>query len=207
MSRPLFISDYAYCYRLSDDLENLFLDKNDNLLYENVSPDGSHPDCFEGRLINPGHGIEAMWFVMDIARRRNDHALIEKALDVVLNTLEFAWDPEYGGIYYFLDARNKPLLHLEWDQKLWWVHLEALVALAMGHALTGSPQAAEWFEKLHDYTWSRFPDPDYGEWFGYLNRRGESLLDLKGGKWKGCFHVPRALYLCYKYLSDAKSRS
>ena len=37
-----------------------------------------------------------------------------------------------------------------------------------------------------------------GEWFGYLTRRGERLLDLKGGKWKGCFHVPRALYLCWR---------
>ena len=34
----------------------------------------------------------------------------------------------------------------------------------------------------------------YPEWYGYLNRRGEVLLPLKGGKWKGCFHVPRGLY-------------
>jgi N-acylglucosamine 2-epimerase len=26
----------------------------------------------------------------------------------------------------------------------------------------------------------------------------EVLLNLKGGKWKGCFHVPRALLLCWK---------
>ncbi|MBC8218684.1 MAG: AGE family epimerase/isomerase, partial [Planctomycetes bacterium] len=97
-----------------NEVMNLFLDQGENLLYENVSPDGSHPDCFDGRLINPGHGIEAMWFIMDIARRRDDHALIEKALDVVLNTLEFAWDPEYGGIFSFLDARNKPPSQPEW---------------------------------------------------------------------------------------------
>jgi N-acylglucosamine 2-epimerase len=24
------------------------------------------------------------------------------------------------------------------------------------------------------------------------------LLNLKGGKWKGCFHVPRAMYLCWQ---------
>ncbi|MBL7153457.1 MAG: AGE family epimerase/isomerase [Phycisphaerae bacterium] len=184
-----------------------FLDERQNLLYENVSADGFHPDCFDGRLINPGHGIEAMWFVMDIAHRKKNDTLIEKALDVILNTLEFAWDSEYGGIFYFLDSRSKPLLQLEWDQKLWWVHLEALVALAAGYTLTGRAQAAQWFEKVHDYTWSHFPDPEYGEWFGYLNRRGERLLDLKGGKWKGCFHVPRALYLCHKYLSDVQKHS
>jgi len=30
-------------------------------------------------------------------------------------------------------------------------------------------------------TWAHFPDPTHGEWFGYLNRRGEPLLTLKGG--------------------------
>jgi len=86
----------------------LFLDADKNLLFENVSPDGSHPDCFEGRLINPGHGIEAMWFIMDIARKRDDPSLIARALDVVLNTLDFAWDTEFGGIFYFLDASRSP---------------------------------------------------------------------------------------------------
>jgi len=38
----------------------------------------------------------------------------------------------------------------------------------------------------------------HGEWFGYLNRAGEVLLPLKGGKWKGCFHLPRALYRCMR---------
>ena len=180
----------------------LFLDADENLLFENVSPDGSHPDCFEGRLINPGHGIEAMWFIMDIATGRNDRELIDRALDVVLNTLEFAWDNEFGGIFYFLDALGKPPLQLEWDRKLWWVHLEALVALAKGYALTGSRQAWRWFEKVHDYTWSHFPDPDHKEWLGYLDRRGQTLLELKGGKWKGCFHLPRALHLCCRTLGQ-----
>ena len=179
----------------------LFLDKQLNIVFENVSPDGSHPDCFDGRLINPGHGIEAMWFIMDIARRRNDDKLINKTVDVVLSTLDFAWDGEYGGIYYFLDSQGKPPLQLEWDQKLWWVHMEALVALIMGYRSTGRDECRRWFEKVHEYVWDRFPDPEFGEWFGYLNRRGERLLELKGGKWKGCFHVPRALYLCYLELN------
>ena len=174
----------------------LFLDKERGLLFEYVSPDGSHSDGFDGRLINPGHGIEAMWFIMDIARRNNAQHLIQKAVDVILSTLAFGWDSEHGGIYYFLDAEGKPPQQLEWDQKLWWVHLESLVALAMGYSLTGREECWEWYKKVHEYAWQRFPDPTYGEWFGYLNRRGEVLLNLKGGKWKGCFHVPRALYLC-----------
>jgi N-acylglucosamine 2-epimerase len=175
-----------------------FLDSATGLMYENVTPEGKHLDCFEGRLINPGHGIEAMWFIMDIANRRHDAGLINQAVDVVLNILNFGWDTEYGGIYYFMDARGYPPQQLEWNQKLWWVHLETLVALAMGYRLTGREECQTWYQKVHDYTWKHFTDESYGEWFGYCDRRGEVLLNLKGGKWKGCFHVPRALYLCWQ---------
>jgi N-acylglucosamine 2-epimerase len=183
-----------------------FLDPVRGLMFESVSPDGSHVDCFDGRLINPGHGIEAMWFIMEIANRRGDAITINRAVDVVMNILNYAWDKDYGGLYYFMDADGHPPQQLEWDQKLWWVHLETLVALAMGDRLTHRPECWEWFQKVHDYSWSRFADPDHGEWFGYLNRRGEVLLNLKGGKWKGCFHVPRALYLCWRQFEAMESR-
>jgi hypothetical protein len=81
------------------------------------------------------------------------------------------------------------------------VHVEALVALAMGYSLTGRAGCLDWFRRVHDYTWAHFPDPQYGEWFGYLNRRGEVLLPLKGGKWKGCFHVPRGLYRVWRVVA------
>lgn len=184
-----------------------FLDQEKGLMYESVAPDGSHIDCFEGRLINPGHGIEAMWFIMDIARRQNDTKTINQAVDVVLNILNFAWDDEYGGLYYFMDADGHPPQQLEWDQKLWWVHLESLVALVMGYRLTGREACWQWYQKVHDYAWSHFADPEFGEWFGYLNRRGEVLLNLKGGKWKGCFHVPRAMYLCWQQFEALSSQS
>jgi len=179
---------------------NLFLDPRRGLLYENVAPDGSRVDGFDGRLINPGHGIEGTWFLLDIARRRDDKILAATAVDTMMSILDFAWDRDYGGIFYFLDAEGNPPQQLEWDQKLWWVHLETLVALIMGYSITRRKECLEWFEILHDYTWNRFPDPECGEWYGYLNRRGEVLLTLKGGKWKGCFHLPRALLLCAREL-------
>jgi N-acylglucosamine 2-epimerase len=184
--------------RTVEEVMGHFLDRDRGLMYEYVTPDANHLDCFDGRLINPGHGIEAMWFVMDIANRRNDRHSIDLAVDTILNILDFGWDKEYGGIYYFLDSEGYPPQQLEWDRKLWWVHLESLVALAMGYRLTGRAACWEWYQKVHDYTWEHFVDPQGGEWFGYLDRHGEVLLNLKGGKWKGCFHVPRALYLCWQ---------
>jgi N-acylglucosamine 2-epimerase len=183
-----------------------FLDPELELLFENVTPAGKRLDCFEGRLINPGHGIEAMWFIMDIAARRQNTELINQAINVVLKTLQFAWDETYGGIYYFMDVEGHPPQQLEWDQKLWWVHLETLVALVMGYRLTGRTECWDWFNKVHNYTWNHFADAEHGEWFGYLNRQGEVLLNLKGGKWKGCFHVPRALYLCWQELNQLDLR-
>lgn len=185
---------------LIDEIINVFYHPALGLILENVREDGSFCDSFEGRSVNPGHAIEAMWFIMDLGQRLNDHALIHKAKDIMLGMLQYGWDLTYEGIFYFLDVKGAPPQQLEWDQKLWWVHAEALVALAKGYALTGDEQCRQWFEKVHAYTWQHFRDPAHGEWFGYLNRRGEVLLSLKGGKWKGCFHVPRALLQVWKTL-------
>ena len=181
-----------------NEVMNVFLQKDNGLIYEFLNHDGSQNDSFEGRLINPGHGLEAMWFMMDIAVRRNDKDLIKKATDTILNILDFGWDKKHGGIFYFLDVKGHPPQQLEWDQKLWWVHLEALVALSKAYYHTKNPEILEWYVKVHEYTWNHFPDKEYGEWFGYLNRQGEPHLQLKGGKWKGCFHVPRGLYQCWR---------
>jgi N-acylglucosamine 2-epimerase len=172
------------------------------LIVENVARDGSLVDSFEGRLQNPGHAIEAMWFIMDLGVRIKDQALVRKAVDIAIREIEHGWDEQYGGIFYFMDRKGYPLQQLEWDQKLWWVHLEALVAMAKGYALTKDPRCYNWFVKLHDYTWKHFRDTEYGEWYAYLNRQGEVLLPLKGGKWKCCFHVPRALLNIWKTMES-----
>jgi len=188
------------------DIMGRHYDSARRLLFENVAPDGTHVDSFEGRLISPGHGIEATWFMMDIARRRGDTALAARATEALLAACAFGWDKEYEGLFYYLDADGHPPDQLAWDQKLWWVHAEALVALSLGYALTGEAECLEWFRRVHAYTWKNFPDPRCGEWYGYLNRRGEVLLPLKGGKWKGCFHVPRALYLCMNIFNELADR-
>lgn len=185
----------------------VFYQEDSGLIMENVLVDGSFSDSFEGRLVNPGHIIEAMWFLMDIAKRRDDASLMERCVTIALRALDFGWDEEHGGIFYFKDILGKPVQQLEWDQKLWWVHVEALVCMAMGYAYTGNRACMEWFEKLDAYAFPRFSDPKYGEWFGYLNRQGEPLLNLKGGKWKGCFHVPRALHKIYTVLKEVEKKT
>lgn len=177
------------------------------LIVEHLSTDGELVDCFDGRLLNPGHAIEAMWFVMDLGKRLGRQDLIEKAVMIALNEAEYGWDKEHGGIFYFMDRLGRPCQQLEWDQKLWWVHIETLITMLKGYQLTGNAQCLEWFERVHNYVWTHFTDKEYAEWFGYLNRQGEVLLSLKGGKWKGCFHVSRGLFQCWQILEDLASNS
>ena len=176
------------------------------LIVEALGKDGELVDCFDGRKLNPGHAIEAMWFVMDLGKRLGRPELIQKAVDICLAEVEYGWDKEFGGIFYFMDRLGKPRHELEFDQKLWWVHLETLISLIKGYQLTGDERCLKWFERVHEYTWNHFRDPDYPEWYGYLNRQGEVLLPLKGGKWKGCFHVPRGLMNVWRILEDLASR-
>jgi N-acylglucosamine 2-epimerase len=185
---------------LADEIRNVYYRPEFGIILEKVGADGSFVDSYDGRLFSPGHACEAMWFLMDIGKRLKDEGLIRWAVDITVKSLERGWDREYGGIYYYLDIKDKYPAWLEWDQKLWWVHLESLIACATGRQLTGDERLASWFDTLHKYTWSHYRDHEYPEWFGYLNRRGGVLFPLKGGKFKTCFHLPRALLKIWKIL-------
>lgn len=176
------------------------------LIVEALGKDGELVDCLDGRKMNPGHAIESTWFLMDLGKRLNRPELIEKAVNIALAEIKYGWDEQYGGIFYFMDRLGKPRHELEFDQKLWWVHIETLISLIKGYQLTGNEECLQWFERIHQYTWEHFRDPEYPEWYGYLNRQGEVLLPLKGGKWKGCFHVPRGLMNCWLMLEELAAR-
>jgi N-acylglucosamine 2-epimerase len=50
--------------------------------------------------------LEAMWFIMDIAHENGLSEIVQEAVETTLQMLEYAWDQEYGGIFYFMDARQ-----------------------------------------------------------------------------------------------------
>ncbi len=183
-----------------DEVMNKFYFPELGIIVENITLDGELHDSFDGRLVNPGHAIEAMWFIMDLGARLSRPELIERAKQIAINMVEYGWDQTHGGIFYFMDRLGAPTQQLEWDQKLWWVHVETLITMLKGYEHTGDKRCLEWFERVHNYAWSHFKDDENREWFGYLNRQGEVLLNLKGGKWKGCFHIPRAMYQCWQTL-------
>jgi N-acylglucosamine 2-epimerase len=172
-----------------------------NALLENVAMDGSTMlDLSEGRMFHPGHAIESAWMLLEIARKRNDQELVETAVKIITASLEHGWDQEYGGLRYITNIDWSPTHSLEANLKLWWPHCETLYALLLGWSLTGRQDLWQWYERVHEYAFRHFPDPEYGEWYGYLDRDGRPVWTAKATAWKCCFHLPRVLFRCYQLL-------
>lgn len=182
------------------DMLNLHYKEDLHCVLENVRLDGSILDNPTGRTINPGHTIENSWFLMNYANETGDKELLDKALNMLQWSLELGWDKEHGGVVYFVDAYGRPCEQLEHDMKLWWVHNECLIATLTALHLTGDPIYEQWYDKLHEYIFSHFPDKENGEWYGYLHRDGTVSHTQKGSMWKGPYHLPRCLMLCEQIL-------
>ena len=151
-------------------------------------------EASEGRVVNPGHDIEASWFLLEEGLCRGDKELIDFAKTIFDISIERGWDKEYGGIIYFKDVEGNPVEAYEHDMKLWWPHNEAIIASLYLYKITRDDKYKKWFEKITDYAFSHFSDREYGEWFGYLRRDGKPTEPpCKGHTYKGAFHVMRML--------------
>ena len=181
-----------------------FMRYDEKALLETVGRNGERLDSPEGRCLNPGHAIETSWFIMEEGRHRNDKNLIEKGCIILDWSLDRGWDKEYGGILYFVDVEGKPCEQYEHDMKLWWPHNEALYACLLAHYLTGQKKYEDWYEKIHEWAYSHFPDKKNGEWFKYLHRDGTISSTVKGSRWEGSFHLPRMQLYCWKLLEEMK---
>ena len=102
---------------ISEILKHVHIEKR--IVLENVGPDGSLIAGYDGRHMNPGHAIEAGWFVFSYAERHDRKDLLQLATDMIEWSFEKGWDKEYGGLYYFLDSEGKSPPYLEWNMKLW----------------------------------------------------------------------------------------
>ena len=185
------------------EIERDFLKPEFRCVLETVGPHGEFIDTFDGRMICPGHAIEVGWFILEEARlRQHDPHLIKLGTTIVDWSFEAGWDREHGGILYYRDAHGLPCTEYWHDMKFWWPHNEAIIACLLAWQLTGDPKYARWHEQVHDWAYAHFPDPVYGEWFGYLHRDGSVATRLKGNMWKGPFHLPRMQWYCWQRLEE-----
>jgi N-acylglucosamine 2-epimerase len=183
------------------EIENDFVKHDIKCVMEQVTPNGSIIDHIDGRTLNPGHAIEGAWFILHEAMYRgNDKRLIELGCTMLDYMWERGWDKEYGGIFYFRDVYDKPVQEYWQDMKFWWPHNEAIIATLMAYLLTGNEKYAQWHKQVHEYSYAKFYDPKYGEWFGYLDRTGRITQTAKGNLFKAAFHVPRQEWYCWQLL-------
>ena len=195
---PRFTAEIDRCI---EELERRFVRPDLGAVLEEVAPDGSFVDHVEGRTLNPGHALEAAWFVLaEAGRRGGDAGLVALGERIVDLSWPWAWDDVHGGVLYFRDVLGKPVQEYWHDMKFWWPQTEAIVATLMAHRLTGDPRYAGWHQQAHDWAYRHFPDREHGEWFGYLHRDGRISSTLKGNLWKGPFHLPRMQLIGWKLL-------
>ncbi|MCC6730921.1 MAG: AGE family epimerase/isomerase [Chthonomonadales bacterium] len=197
--------DDALCDRVVEEsiaeIERDFAKPDLGCVLETVGPAGEFHDTFEGRMVCPGHSIEAGWFILEESRRRGgDARLTELGTRIVDWSLRIGWDAEHGGILYYRDARGLPGAEYWHDMKFWWPHNEAIIATLLAHRLTGDARYARWHAMVHDWAYAHFPDALHGEWYGYLHRDGSVSTPLKGNMWKGPFHLPRMQWYCWQLL-------
>lgn len=185
---------HASLYTFADDREKAPL--------EYVSAQGGALWEDQGRLVDPGHTMESLWFAMREGEKRGDSAVIRRASEMVDWVIDRAWDQAYGGFYQQVDAfdtvpekrfRSNRYVDIDvgWDEKIWWVQAEALYTLALSACLTGNEHHFAMFQKLHTYCKDAFSDPVHSEWYSFLHRDGTVKSDRKGFELKGPYHVPR----------------
>jgi len=190
------LSDYCL-----DQSLNVFAKDEHRLLFESLGRDGNVVDNDEGRVINPGHTMEAMWFCIEEGLHRGDRSIVDRALEIVDWAWDAGYDREHGGIVAFLDASGKEprqmdwhkQTNMQWHDKPWWVHSEALYALALAAIEWDSQEHFDRFLDLHEWCQRYFYDAQYGEWYPELYRDGTPKLTDKGTLWKAAYHLPRAL--------------
>jgi N-acylglucosamine 2-epimerase len=185
---------------------DVYLRPDRKLLYEFTRLDNSLIDTPQGRSIVPGHAIESMWFMIHIYQRAADEARIRQAIESIRWHLEFGWDDEYGGLFHARDAEGGTPWWRYADAKLWWPHTETLYATLLAYEISREAWCLDWFERVHNYAFGRYPVPGYGEWTQKLDRQGDEFTDTVALPVKDPFHLPRALVYCIEVLERLAAR-
>lgn len=191
-----------------DRILDRFVDSN-GILHEMIRTDGgSGKNNLFDRFINPGHTIEDMWIVMDYAKRIGAGATVARAAEIAKTAFKNGWDDEFGGLTLYADRdggapkgdtagieseRMTGKILADWDNKLWWVHSEALYTMMLAYRLTGDAEFKDLYDKVEEYAFRVFPNPDkkIGEWIQIRDRGGAPIDKIVALPVKDPFHIVR----------------
>jgi N-acylglucosamine 2-epimerase len=183
------------------------LKPEDKLLYEFVQPGGGLVDSDVGRTFLAGHVIECMWFMHRIYTYHNRPDRVVLAMDAIRWHIERGWDDEYGGIFLAQRTDDGKAVWHQPDAKVWWPITEALYALLLAYQETREDWAKDWYWKVHEYAFSKYPNREHGDWIQNLDRKGNPIpVVIKGLQVKDPFHLPRALLYSIGVLKNLRGR-
>ena len=170
-------------------------------LLESVGVDGNAVNSPSGRIVNPGHSMEAAWFLLLEGMLSGNEEAIMAGKKIIDITLPLGFDKKHGGLIAFTDVSGQPPIQLEWDMKLWWPQCETIIALKMASIIFKDKKYTRLCKTFEKYCEKNFIDKTDGEWYGYLHYDNTVSTTLKGNIFKGPFHIPR-LYMIMAVLNE-----
>ncbi len=187
---------------LADRIMNEHVKPDEKALLEFVRPGGESSDCDIGRTVVPGHVIESMWFLENIYTHHGRKESVRRTAENLQWHLEKGWDDVHGGLKLAIGLHGARPHWVAPEAKVWWPHVEALYALIRFHGVTGASWCAAWYDKVHDYAFTHFPNRHHGEWFNYLDPAGKPMPSaIRNLPVKDPFHLPRSLIFSIEELA------
>src|SRR5690606_7580185 len=103
------------------EIERDFVKEELRAVMETVGPGGELLDHVQGRMLCPGHAIEAGWFILRESLHRGGDARLTALGTKILDWMfDWGWDEEHGGILYYRDVKDMPPTEYWHDMKFWW---------------------------------------------------------------------------------------
>jgi len=216
--------DPAACPALRDlvrgfceDILTHFVD-GENVMREVITRENTFIPQILGQHVNPGHTIEDTWFLLEGADLCGCPQWEDKIFAMAEKVFQIGWDESFGGILHFCGVNGgKPEGDLDgvagepmvqqlsgWDDKLWWVHSEALYTSLLCHIRTGRERFLDIFMRIFAYTMETFPsrDQDVREWVQIRARNGKPQEKVVALPVKDPFHIARNLILLLELLNQ-----
>ena len=159
--------------------------------HENWTLDESYSggDVFRPFGTTPGHWLEWSRLLLQlwVLGGRRLAWLPEAARALFAQATRIGWDADKGGFFYALDWDDRPVLR----QKLWWPCSEGIGAAAFLCAHDPSPEHAEWYGRIWEFTAAHFIDAQQGGWFPELGEDLKPAQTLFSGK-SDIYHAVQA---------------
>ncbi len=158
------------------------------LLNEGLNYDFSLPDNEFNQFSYTGHGIETLWMVMFEAERRQDKALLDRAIALFKRHIMVARDAVYDGYFRSLDHVDNNTWKTD---KVLWLQEEILIGTLFIIEKTGDEWAEKCFAETYNYVCEKFAHTEYKFWVSGADRKVEEFPTNRAEH----YHHPRHLML------------